>query len=415
MKRIIGASIIVAVSFTLGLVLGGRLYPQKTTDKIISVENKDQPLAPAGSASARVAHVSGTVPPSFKELALAGRKVEELDQRAALGAMDAKQLEASYQLAQAGPNNSKRMRTEKLILEFLARKDPNLAISLAMKSEGTRRANGLDGVMAGWITEDADAPFRWLTSNYNQLTSGQVGTLCSTLTQGALETRGASDSLIRQIMQAPVSFRESMLDQAMQRAAEDDPSAAINLLAAIDDKRMRNSAVHNIARSKALLDPRGAADWALSLPPDDLSAAIPAVVSEWTLSSPNVDPQFVDWMNNLPPSIPDKTLDSIVSRFSGIIGLRNPEAALPIISNINDSTARNRLLARMANTLTNSSTEMALKYAQTISVPDMRLKAMTSAYAKFYSTNAASTLTRLSTDPTLSDTERDSIKKSLSK
>ncbi len=393
-------------------VLGRFSYLLRWNTGAKGVPERKQPTGQTGGRSS----AGQPIDVAANGLGLSSESVGNLTQRERLTSMNLKELEDEYRRTRQEPNGALKARELRTIFEFIARKDPQRAVTLALEVRGNERANDLAGAMAGWVTLDPEAPWRWLSQNMNLVTTGQAAELCDTIASAALDTEGASLAFVGQVMTlAPAPFRGRVIYAAIQRVAGNDPDTAQGLLSAIDDPEIRKFALANIAKARAKFSPQDAANWALNLPHDDMVAALPTVVSEWALSYPGVDPDFLGWLKKLPAGTDSETLDLALSRFASVISYRDPESGLAVINEIEDPSRRDQRLARMAAMFCGRDPIVSLQYAHSISDTSQRLDALTAAYRVLVKKDPMLGMAAFRADQAISEDDRSIIESRLRK
>jgi hypothetical protein len=146
--------------------------------------------------------------------------------------------------------------------QFVAYKDPELALSLTAQIPEKARTEWVRSVASGYAEVDPDATLAWIqrmqgTPQYDAALAGAAGRLAAENPRAVLDLLGT--------VQDPASANQ-LTSAALQAWSHDEPAAAAAWLAAQPNEAFRLNSLSGIARQWARQDPDAAKRWALELP-----------------------------------------------------------------------------------------------------------------------------------------------------
>ncbi len=127
------------------------------------------------------------------------------------------------------------------------------------------------------------------------------------------------------------------------RLFKQDPQHAkdwVNQLPSVEARRTANSF---IAMEAASVDPKGASEWAATLPDNVRDKAIGGAITAWATKDPEGAGQ---WVNNLSGTIRDEA----ILAYSASVSAKDPSAGLTWAASITDPKIRESSLQRIVGT-----------------------------------------------------------------
>ena len=153
------------------------------------------------------------------------------------------------------------------------------------------------------------------------------------------------------------------LMQIVSQMYRQDPERAKEFANSLPNVEMRRSAAGNIAMQMSFNDPKGASQWAATLPEDVRGRTLESVVSRWARN----DSRAVgEWINGLNGAVRDEA----VSAFSSSLGASDPAAAMTWATTVSDPNRRNTTVERVLSGWLRRSPNDAKTWIQNSTLPD---------------------------------------------
>lgn len=173
--------------------------------------------------------------------------------------------------------------------------------------QGGCRANGIDGVAAGWAEKDPEAALAYYKAVEKSGSKADQPKTCR-------GTGAAYPAIARELARSDVAcalklvsaceslvLKSHVIHDVAVELSQHDPVAAADLVqrwaGVVDYYSYRTGAASVVGAAWAAKEPRQAAAWAAKLTPDrDRAAALGAVAARWAENSP---PEALAWAKSL--------------------------------------------------------------------------------------------------------------------
>ena len=221
-------------------------------------------------------------------------KWSELDPVAAAQFLDSSQL------------RGKGLTTTRItIAENWAMVDPQAALAWAQGQGGVHNARAtMSGVIAGWWAKDPTSAEAYVASQINSLGPESAMTL-------------------------------------VPRLFDEDPQHAKDWVNQLPNMEARRNANSFIAMQLASEDPKGATEWAASLPVEAREKALAVAVAAWTRQDPTATAQWLQGLNGT-------SRDEAISAYSSSVSTKDPVSALTWAWSISQDKIRDQSMQRVA-------------------------------------------------------------------
>ena len=168
-----------------------------------------------------------------------------------------------------------RMNEYAMLLAAWARRDPLGALDYAAANTGSPFAR--QTILASWAGYDPDAALRWAEANHQ-------GEGANPWLIGVIRGIAASDPVRATGLLTSMPFspeRGEALAAVLPAILSQGPDAARAWVSAIEDQRLRDGAMTQVADRLAAIDPKGTADWLVSASGEAANRRIDDVLSAW--------------------------------------------------------------------------------------------------------------------------------------
>jgi hypothetical protein len=236
---------------------------------------------------------------------------------------------AAAKFLDASPESGRSLMGARMsIAENWAAFDPQAALAWAQTPSSEPSARfAVSGAISGWWHADPGAAEAYVASH--------------------LDTLGP---------ETVMALTRQIFGQDPQRAKE-----WANQLSSVEARR---AATNFISMQLALSDPKGASEWAATLPDDVREIAMRGVVNSWARRDPDA---VAGWINSLSGG---NARDQAASAYSSVLSNRNPAVALTWATGITDGKLRDNSVQRIVTSWLNRSPREATSWIQSSTLPD---------------------------------------------
>lgn len=194
--------------------------------------------------------------------------------------------------------------TRRTVAEHWAASDPQAALAWAQRQGGAQDARFvMSGVITGWVDKDPDGAANYVASH--------------------LDTLGPEASTMLAV-----------------RLFKHDPQRAKDWVDQLPSVAARQTADSFIAMDAASVDPKGASEWAATLPDNVRDKAIGAAITAWATKDPEAAGQWVRGLSGT-------TRDEAILAYSASISAKDPSAGLTWAASVTDPIIRESSLQRI--------------------------------------------------------------------
>ena len=375
-----------ALVFYLGLHLGSNVEKFTTPPPASSAPDKQVDALPKENDRGNLIQVQKSnptefvyeknpaMPPNLQRIMQGGDIVERLGSYLdAVRSMDRSNVKQVVKAFEELPEGYGRHLEMKLLMRSWVNFDPEGALSYASNSLNAKSEKrfGISEALAGWAVRDEKAAIEWAQANHSGQKKGDNPLLVG-IVKGLMETDlEAANRLFLSLPIGTARWQASSL--LAEKFAKQDPQKAIQWAKNYpsDDPRMRETVLGQIGAKLSRQDLEATANWAKSMEPEPGTDRVTEnLIAQWASRDPQA---AAEWTNNL--TNPERKRHAM-AELSGRWALTDPVATAEWLNTQPLSPQLDPAIANFVSRIQGRNPEGAAGWAQSISDPTMRKKAL---------------------------------------
>jgi hypothetical protein len=375
-----------ALVFYLGLHLGSNVEKFTTPPPASSAPKKQVNALPKENDRENLIQIQKTnptefvpeenpaMPPNLQRIMQGGDIVERLGSYLdAVRSMDRSNVKQVVKAFEELPEGYGRHLEMKLLMRSWVNFDPGGALYYASNSLNAKSEKrfGISEALAGWVVRDEKAAIAWAQANHSGQEKGDNPLLVG-IVKGLMETD--LDAANRLFLSLPIGTARWQASSLLaEKFAKQDPQKAIQWAKNYpsDDPRMRETVLGQIGAKLSRQDLEATANWAKSMAPEPGTDRVTEnLIAQWASRDPQA---AAEWTNNL--TNPERKRHAM-AELSGRWALTDPVATAEWLNTQPLSPQLDPAIANFVSRIQGRNPEGAAGWAQSISDPTMRKKAL---------------------------------------